>query len=150
LAATQSGSLAAVTGIDNGYNFWLASNDLGAANRPASNDADGDGIPNSLEFILGGKPTGPGSDSTALLPKMTTEDDWVVFEFRRADVAIGVAPFAQFSTGLGSWTRATNGVAGVQIITEDDGFGRGVDKITVKVPKANVQQMFLRLNSNMQ
>ncbi|RYD31495.1 MAG: hypothetical protein EOP87_14605, partial [Verrucomicrobiaceae bacterium] len=149
-AATQSGALVAGTGIENGYYFWLASQGLTGAARPAGNDPDGDGIPNSLEFILGGKPSGENADSTALLPKIATEEDAVIFEFRRADVSIGVGPFAQFSTGLDSWTRANNGVNGVEVITEDDGYGPGVDKITIRVPKAGAPQIFLRLNSNMQ
>ncbi|RYD20726.1 MAG: hypothetical protein EOP88_13950, partial [Verrucomicrobiaceae bacterium] len=150
LAPTQSGSLVVANGLDNSYNFWLASNGMTGTARPPGNDPDGDGIPNSLEFILGGKPSGLNADSTALLPKITTEDDWVVFEFRRADVAIGVDPFAQFTTSLESWTRATDGANGVQVTTEDEGFGKGVDKVTVKVPKAIASQIFLRLNSNMQ
>ena len=122
----------------------------GADIATSAADPDGDGIPNSLEFILGGLPAGAGANSMSLLPKITTDATWAVFEFRRADVSLAIDPFAQFGTTLSGWARANNGVGGVQITTVDDGFGLGVDRVTVRVPRSGVPRMFFRLNSNMQ
>ncbi|MES2924794.1 MAG: PA14 domain-containing protein [Verrucomicrobiota bacterium] len=149
-APTQSGAVLPPTGIDPGYTFWLSYMGLQGTDRLAHADPDGDKIPNSLEFILGGIPSGTGANSIALLPKITTDATWAIFEFRRADVALTIDPFAQFGTTLSGWSRANNGVNGVQITTVDDGFGPGVDRVTVRVPRAGVPKMFLRLNSNMQ
>lgn len=149
-ADTQAGTIIPPTGIDPGYTFWLSFMGLQGNDRLAHADPDGDKIPNSLEFILGGLPSGAGANSIALLPEITTDATWAIFEFRRADVATTIDPFAQFGTTLNSWSRANNGIGGVQITTVDDGFGPGVDRVTVRVPRAGVPSMFLRLNSNMQ
>ena len=149
-ADTQAGTIIPPTGIDPGYTFWLSFMGLQGNDRLAHADPDGDKIPNSLEFILGGLPSGTGANSIALLPTISTDATWAIFEFRRADVATTIDPFAQFGTTLDAWNRANNGVGGVQITTVDDGFGPGVDRVTVRVPKTGVPSMFLRLNSNMQ
>ncbi len=149
-ATTQAGTIIPATGIDPGYTFWLSFMGLQGTDRLAHADPDGDKIPNSLEFILGGLPSGTSANSIALLPKITTDATWAIFEFRRADVALTIDPFAQFGTSLNAWSRANNGVNGVQITTVDDGFGPGVDRVTVRVPRAGAPKIFLRLNSNMQ
>ncbi|MES2661072.1 MAG: PA14 domain-containing protein [Verrucomicrobiota bacterium] len=148
-AETQAATIIPATGIDHGYTFWLAYMGLQGNDRLANADPDGDEIPNSLEFILGGLPSGAGANSISLLPKITTDATWAIFEFRRADISLTVDPFAQFGTTLGAWSRANNGVGGVQITTVDDGFAPGVDRVTVRVPRAGNPRLFLRLNSNM-
>ncbi len=146
-APTQGSAIIAPTGIDPGYTFWLSSMGLQGNNRLANADPDGDRIPNSLEFILGGLPSGTGSNSMALLPKISADPYWATFEFRRADVALAVDPFVQFGTTLADWTRANDGVGGVQITVVDDGFGPGVDRVIVRIPRNGLPEMFFRLNS---
>ncbi|GAA5131555.1 hypothetical protein GCM10023212_42970 [Luteolibacter yonseiensis] len=148
-AAMQSGAIIPATGIDNSYTFWLNYMGLAGNDRLAHADPDKDGIPNSMEFILGGAPSGAGTNAATLLPKLTTDGTHAIFEYRMADVAKTVAPFPQYGTSLASWTRATQGVDGVQITTENDAFGPGVDRVTVRVPLANGPNIFMRLNANM-
>lgn len=144
----QSGSAAVPSTQDPGYTFWLDSVALQGANRQPNADPDGDGIPNSMEFVLGGKPSGANANSRALLPQVSLDPTWAIFEFRRADVSTASGPFVQFGTSLQSWTQAQNGVNGVQINVVDDAYGTGMDRVTVKVPRS-AAQTFLRLNSNM-
>lgn len=149
-APTQSGAIIPASPINSSYTFWLNYMGLTGNDRLAHADPDKDGIPNSLEFILGGVPSGTGADSIGLLPKITTDVTSVIFEFRRADVATGITPYAQFTQALGSWNRAYDGIDGVRITTEDEGFGPGVDRVTVKVPRETAPRLFFRLNANMQ
>src|SRR5690606_27416400 len=86
-AATPRGSPISQQTVDPGYTFWLDYMGLQDADRLSTADPDGDGIPNSLEFVLGGKPAGAGAASRSVLPEVTVEPEWVTFEFRRADVA---------------------------------------------------------------
>lgn len=144
----QSGSPATPSTQDPSYTFWLDSVGLQGASRQPNADPDGDGIPNSLEFVLGGKPSGTNADSRALLPKISIDPTGAIFEFRRTDVSAASGPFVQFGTTLQSWSTAQNGVGGVQISVADDAYGTGVDRVTIKVPRS-ATQTFLRLNSNM-
>ena len=146
-ASTQSGTVVPPTGVDPGFAFWLDFHGLAGGDRLGTSDPDRDTLSNSLEFVLGGKPSGPAANSIALLPKLTLDPTWASFEFRRADVAIPSAPFVQYGTALNAWTTAVHGSGGVQIITTDDGFGPGVDRVTVRVPRGAAKR-FLRLNSN--
>jgi hypothetical protein len=145
---TQAGNPLAPPTVDPGYTFWLDYMGLQGSDRLANADPDRDRIPNSLEFVLGGKPSGTGADSTSLLPQVTVDSTWVNFVFRRADVASTAGAYVQFGTAPENWTRAENGVGNVQITTIDDGFGAGVDRVTVKIPRTG-GRMFVRLNSNM-
>lgn len=146
-ATTQSTSPVAAATIDPSYTFWLNFNGVTGNNRLAEADPDGDGIPNSLEFVLGGRPS--QADSLSLLPTARVEDDWLVFEFRRADVSTVVDPFAQLTDDFLGWTRANHNENGIEVITENDAFGPGVARVTVRVPRTEMDKLFIRLNSNL-
>lgn len=146
-AETQPGNPIAPPPGDPGYTFWLDSMALQGADRLVTADPDKDGIPNSLEFVLGGKPSGSGAPSVAVLPQLTMDATGATFVFRRADVAAAAGPFVEYGN-LGSWTPAASGVNGVQITVTDDGFGTGVDRVTVKIPRAP-GKLFVRLNGNL-
>ena len=146
-APTQPGNIVPPTGIDPGYTFWLDFNGLSGSDRLTSADPDKDGLSNSLEFVLGGKPSGANANSASLLPTLALDPVWATFEFRRTDVSQASGPFVQFGTNLTSWNTVVNGVGGAQINTIDDGFGPGVDRVTVKVPVGSGPG-FLRLHSN--
>ena len=144
---TQPGNAMAPPPGDPSFTFWLDYMGLQGANRLATADPDGDGIPNSLEFVLGGNPSGAGAASTTILPQLTMDPTWATFVFRRADVSTVSGPFAEYGS-LSGWTPAMNGVNGVQITITDDGFATGVDRVTVKIPRTP-GKMFVRLNGNL-
>jgi hypothetical protein len=145
---TQAGSPIAPPTTDPGYTFWLNYVGLTGNDRLANADPDRDGIVNSFEFVLGGKPSGANAGSAGLLPQVTVDANWATFIFRRADVASTLGAYVQYSSTSGNWMRAENGVNNVQITTLDDGFEPGVDRVTVKIPRSG-NRLFVRLNSNM-
>ena len=128
-----AGEIRLVSGSD-AYGDWETLN--GIAGAGAEVDSDGDGIPNGIEFVIGGDPSGPASDSSALLPTITTDATYLNFTFRRSDDSTSYGPFVEYGSDLTGWTEAEAGVNGVVINEIDDGFGAGVDSIEVKIPRA--------------
>jgi hypothetical protein len=142
----SSVNLVYVAGSGTPYSNWATAN--GITGATADQDSDGDGIANGIEFVIGGDPSGPDSASGSLLPVITTDTTHVNFTFRRTDESAGLDPFVQYSTTLAStWTDAQTGVDGVVIEETNNGFGTGIDRVTVKLPRAlaNGGKLFARL-----
>lgn len=116
------------------YDAWETANGISGAG--ADTDSDGDGISNGIEFVIGGDPSGPNSDSNPLLPTITTDATYLNFVFRRTDDSASFDPSVSYSTNLAAWTEAQGGVDGVVIDEVADGFGSGIDQVTVRIPKA--------------
>jgi hypothetical protein len=128
-----AGEIRLVGGSD-AYGDWETLN--GIAGAGADTDSDNDGIPNGIEFVIGGDPSGPGSDSSALLPTITTDATYLNFTFRRSDDSTSYGPFVEYGSNLTGWTEAEAGVNGVVINEIDNGFGAGIDSVEVKIPRA--------------
>jgi hypothetical protein len=115
------------------YSTWTDSFGLAGADAEFLADPDRDGFGNGVEFVLGGNPKLPVDADKA--PELTRDGDFAVFTYRRADASAALNPSAETSaTQLVSWSPAVNGVAGVTVVTVDDGFGSGVDRVTVRLP----------------
>ena len=120
------------TGGDS-YSNWEIAN--GIAGAGADVDSDDDGIDNGIEFVIGGDPSGPGSNSNALLPTVTTDATYLNFTFRRTDDSAPYGPFVEYGSTLQGWTEAEAGVNGV-IINETNDIEPGVDSVEVKIPRS--------------
>ena len=161
---TRTGTFGTVTGLPSGYSVnydtageirlvvggdayanWESNN--GIAGAGAEIDSDNDGIPNGIEFVIGGDPSGPDSDSNALLPTITTDATYLNFTFRRTDESAPYSPVVEYGSALTGWTEAEAGVNGVVINETNDGFGAGIDSIEVKIPRtlAVDARLFARL-----
>jgi len=121
------------------YASWMTSK--GLTGGAAGDDPDHDGIPNALEYVLGGEPNpaNAGSNSVGLLPKVTRSGNNLIFTYRRADIALtqpGIAITAEYGSSLTGWTAAQDGVNGVAITVTNDGFGTGIDRVEVSIPQA--------------
>ncbi len=127
------------------YDAWEALNGISGAG--ALVDSDDDGIANGIEFVIGGDPSGPGSNSSTLLPTITTDATYLTFVYRRTDESAGDDPLVEYSTSLAAWTEAEAGVGGVIINDTNDGFGIGIDRVEVKIPTAlaSSARLFSRL-----
>lgn len=139
--------IALVAGGD-AYGGWETLN--GIAGAGADVDSDNDGIDNGIEFVIGGDPSGPGSDSNGLLPVITVDGTYLNFVFRRSDESAGYAPFVEYGTALSGWTPAQDGIDGVIVITEDNpgDLPANTDRVTVRIPRtlaAPDARLFARL-----
>ena len=106
-------------------------------------DPDGDGLPNGIEFVIGGEPNpaNPGSNSRALLPTAVASGNDLVFTYTRTHAAAYLNPVVEFDADLqGMWTTATAGNATIQVTP-----GATADTVTVTIPREATQQLFARL-----
>lgn len=132
--------------VANSFNTWIAGYDFSAfpgADLTATGDADGDGIPNAVEFVIGNLPNQTKVENlpTAELvtdPAGVTAGEYLKFTFRRstASVDAGVTSTAQYDTDLaGTWTPAVNAVAGVEIVVVANPSIPG-DNVEVYIPRS--------------
>lgn len=108
-------------------------------------DADGDGISNLLEFVLGGDPT---VASTAIQPTATRNvsngTPYLVFSFYTVANLGSVIVGTQYSTDLSTWTTAANGTGGVTVTTT--AYSGSLNYTTVTIPDtSNAGRVFARL-----
>lgn len=115
------------------YASWADSFGLTGNDRNFDADPDADGLENGIEFVVGGHPDQTGDADKA--PTLSRDDEAIIFVYRRVDAAADSAPAVQFSTNqFATWSPATHGVGGVVVTTDNDGFGAGVDRVTVRIP----------------
>lgn len=131
--------------VANPYAAWETAN--GIAGAGANVDSDGDGVPNGIEFVIGGDPSGPASESSALLPAGGGDATHFEISFRRTDDSALLDPFVEYGSSLSSWTVAESGSNGVVIVEQNDHFGPGVGRVTVRIPRglAVGSKLFARL-----
>ncbi|MEK7950733.1 hypothetical protein [Luteolibacter soli] len=130
---------------EDAYGVWETTHGISGAGSAV--DSDGDGIPNGIEFVIGGDPSGPGSDSSSLLPTITVDEDYVTFSFRRSDDSAPYNPFVEYGSDLTGWTQAEGGVDGVTVAEDGNFFGGSVDRVRVQIPRtlAVGSRLFARL-----
>lgn len=124
--------------------------------RTPSLDFDGGGLDTGIEWVVGGNPT-IGSDDASLAPTVDSSnpDGKLRFIFRRTTAAkndTNTAIAAQYGSNLTGWTNAVHqgtGPTEITITEETNGFGAGIDRVTVAMP-ANLAgaaaKLFVRLN----
>ncbi|QJE97436.1 beta strand repeat-containing protein [Luteolibacter luteus] len=113
------------------YDQWAALNELEGDDALSGADPDEDGIPNGVEFIVGGNPNSAGDASK--LPGGEVEDGKFVFTYRRMDEAAEFPQEVQYGPDLIEWLTAEDGVDGVEIEVSEDAF-EGGDLVRVSVP----------------
>lgn len=123
----------------------------GIAGAGAGTDSDGDGIANGVEFIIGGDPSGPDSDSNHLLPTLADHGAAVTLSFHLADAAVSIGPNAwsvETTDDLaGTWATVTDGIS---IIPDGNGpDGTPWSKVDVSIPKEGATQRFARLRAEL-
>lgn len=125
-----------------GYDAFKANpaNGLTAGvNDGPTQDPDGDGIPNLLEFILGGLPNGTGASNTSILPTQTKTASDLVVSFKRMNASEGdVTLKVEWSADLVTWGGAkevTIGTSNSGIVNiADNTPSADRDTVTVTIP----------------
>jgi hypothetical protein len=127
------------------YATWESANGISGAG--AATDSDNDGISNGIEFVIGGDPSGPDSDSNSLLQPVAMDNDNLIFVFRRTTASASSNPFVEYSSDLSVWTKAQEGVNNVTITVAPAFYGSDIDKVTVVIPRnlAADSKLFARL-----
>jgi hypothetical protein len=140
-----------------GYDGWIGGFDFAAfpgADLTPAGDADGDGIRNAIEMVIGSL---PNETKVEHLPTIELVTDpagvpagaYLKFSYRRSTVSMdaGVAAAAQYATDVaGPWTAAANGIDGVTIVEVANGDIPGTD-VVVYLPRSLAPdgRMFARL-----
>ena len=132
-----------------GYAGWAATH---APNGSADGDHDGDGVPNGVEYVLGGS---KDRNDTGKLPAPSIDGDDMVFTFVRDQASIDGSTTVQIetSTDLATWDSAPSPYAvpdgaasnnpGVSV--EKDSPGAGKDTVTLRIPRAPDASKFARI-----
>jgi fibronectin-binding autotransporter adhesin len=131
------------------YTTWSAGKNLVVGvNDGATQDPDGDGNSNVLEFVLGGNPL---ASDRSISPVETLTADSLVFTFRRSDaskqeVSLGF----QSGSDLTRWTEIAIGAssAGSVVVVEN---ADAPDSVTVTLPRSQAVggKLFGRLKAAM-
>ena len=123
------------------YETWASGQGLTSGNNGSTQDPDGDGVANLVEFVLGGNPL---SGASAPAPVVARSGSNLTFTY---DVEIAATSqftvAAETSTDLAVWNTAVHGVAGVTITTTP--VDANTDHVVVSVPMSGTR-LFARLH----
>ena len=134
-----------LVGSPSGYNTWATANGIGGESPAA--DHDQDGIPNAVEWVLGGNPNGPDTNK---LPLATSPAGDFVFSFKRAQASktADTSVAIEVGTTLTAWpslytvgNTTAGSTAGVTVTDNGD----GTDTVTLTVTRAPHASKFARL-----
>ncbi|MEI7909981.1 MAG: autotransporter-associated beta strand repeat-containing protein [Verrucomicrobiota bacterium] len=133
-----TGTLTVTTGPSaSAYATWALAKGLTVGvNDGPTQDPDHDGIPNALEFALGGNPLASG---TSILPTLTETPTTFVFTFKRADESEAeITVKFQYGSSLTGWTDvaigATTATSGPEVSIAEN--GSAPDTVTVTIPRS--------------
>lgn len=130
-----------------GYSLWASTN---APSTTPSQDQDGDGVSNAVEYVLGGT---IGSNDLGKLPGISTAGGNMIFSFKRDQASIDgtTVVSVEVGTDLTNWPSpspyavpdvATANNPGITVIKD---LPTGFDTITLTLPQASDSKKFARL-----
>lgn len=134
------------------YETWAATHAPNTGSNPNA-DEDGDGVPNAVEYILGGS---NGTNDLAKLPVISTHDGNLIFTFKRDQISIDSSTTVTIEVGndLATWNVPPSPYAvpdtdtgpvnpGVTVVK--DSPAPGVDTVTLTLPNIPHPRKFIRL-----
>ena len=149
LTAVFSGGFTTFTTVVSsigGYSNWALTN---APTGLASDDFDGDGVANALEFVFGGS---KDSNDLGKLPQASAFGDNLVFIFQRSQSSADVTTEIQTGTSLDDWpdtytVLANNEVQEPGVTVVDNPGNPGFDTVTLTVAKDPDSTKFARVRA---
>jgi len=137
-----------------GFTAWASGFPFTAGvNDGPEQDADGDGIKNVLEYVLGGIPVGASSSDLSILPTQSLTAGDVILTFKRSDLSEADAVLkAQWSADLATWNDLATIGAGDALpavdVTEDSPSA-ALDTVTITLPRGNAVngKLYVRLQA---
>ena len=132
-----------LTALGTGFAGWIGP--FGVSNPAANADPDIDGIPNALEYVLGGDPSQPGSN---IAPTVTTSDGNLVFTFQRVDASetSDISLVVEAGSDLATWPETyvvSPGTPSAGVSIQEN--GTAPDTITVTIPQNTAKFARLRV-----
>ena len=131
--------------VAGGYGTWASAN---AQTGTPADDFDRDGVPNGVEYVLGGD---RNTNDAGKLPQISSNGGNMVFTFQRSQASIdgSTTVVIETGTGLGTWpdtypvpaTALVNN-PGVTVVKNSPA---GFDTVTLAVPQAPDAIKFARL-----
>lgn len=131
-----------LTKSSGGFDTWVGGfGSLPGDKRGSLDDYDADGLPNLLEYVLGGNPT--VSDGGTIVPASAISGGNLVFSYNRFDDSLGdTTQVVQYGNDLVGWTDIPIGAMGVGMVAIMD--HGATDTVTVTIPMSGTK-MFARL-----
>ncbi len=127
------------------FTSWAAG--YGLSDSTTNGDPDKDGLPNALEYVLGGNPSQPNS---GIAPTMSLAGNNLVFTFQRTDASetADITLRVEASTDLVNWNEiylvgAANASSSANVFIQEN--GTSPDTITVTIPQGSTTAKFARL-----
>lgn len=152
-SVTSNSALLTVTAeSSNSYIEW-------AGGVLPTDDSSGDGVANSMAWVLGS--SGPGQNARDLMPEIDISSHLngkMVFNFRRNRAALDdpdARVDVEYGSDLSGWTEAVHSGDGpndITITSNADGYGAGIDHVSVAIPRAHAMggSLFMRLRVQLQ
>jgi len=128
------------------FGSWIAN--MGFPGALATDDSDQDGVPNGIEYALGGEsnPSEPNWNSLGLLPKATQDGANLVFTFQHAlaSKTAGTECAIEVGTSLDAWPQVyVVGTAPEAVVSA--GLTDGFETVTLTLPREPDAAKFARL-----
>ncbi len=129
------------------FSSWIETTHPALSDKTATADPDFDGIPNVLEYILGGDPSQPNS---AIAPTITTSGGNLVFTFNRSDASetADITLIVEAGTNLTQWPETyivSPGTPTAGVLIQEN--QSALDTITVTIPQGTKPNKFARLRA---
>ncbi|BCU76788.1 autotransporter-associated beta strand repeat-containing protein [Luteolibacter sp. LG18] len=116
---------------------------LPANKRGPLDDYDNDGVPNLIEYVLGGDPT--LADNGTIGSTVQTSGNNLVFTYHRGDdTETDTTQVVQYGSDFTGWTDVPIGASSGGLVTIAENGG-GADTVTVTIPMGSNPKLFARL-----
>lgn len=143
----STGVLSLSVSSGGGFASWIGGFGLAAGDRDATDDPDGDGFDNLMEYGLGGN---PATSNSSIAPVGSKSGPNFVLTFSRGDLAVAngdATILVEYGNSLAGWTAVTVPAAAGTVSGVAFGVANGSpnDTVTATIPTSGSSKFFARL-----